>query len=101
MICLTCFLSCYWTQWNKDETKEPWSYGPENEQIVVSYIKLRYTLQPYTKALFRQLSLSGRAIIRPLFMDFSVPDPYILSATETLNQQYMFGPHLLVAPVTT
>ena len=81
--------------------QEPWSYGPENEKIIVSYIKLRYKLQPYIKTLFRQLSHNGRAIIRPLFMDFSVSDPYTITATEALNQQYMFGPRLLVAPVTT
>jgi alpha-D-xyloside xylohydrolase len=67
----------------------------------VSYIKFRYTLQPYIKALFRQLSSTGRAILRPLFMDFSVSDPYTIAATEVLNQEYMFGPRLLVAPVTT
>jgi alpha-D-xyloside xylohydrolase len=45
---------------------EPWSYGAENEPIIVDYIKLRYTLGPYIKALFRKVSEKGRPIIRPL-----------------------------------
>lgn len=47
------------------------------------------------------LSESGRAMMRPLFMDFSLSDPYTLEATEDLKLQYMFGPRLLVSPVTT
>lgn len=39
--------------------------------------------------------------MRPMFMDFWSSDPYTLDATEELKLQYMFGPRLLVKPVTT
>lgn len=42
---------------------------------------------------------SGRAMMRPLFI-LSLSDPYTLEATEDLKLQYMFGPRLLVSPLT-
>jgi len=43
-------------------------------------------------------------IMRPLYMDFSTTDPNILDMTRmntnVTTQQYMFGPRLLVTPVT-
>ncbi|KAJ5771635.1 hypothetical protein N7520_002164 [Penicillium odoratum] len=83
---------------------EPWSYGESNTPIIKSYINLRYTLGPYISAIFAQFSKTGRMIMRPLFMDFGKIDPNISSWTGRNNnfttQQYMFGPRLLVTPVT-
>ncbi|KAK6441773.1 hypothetical protein LTR95_001997 [Oleoguttula sp. CCFEE 5521] len=83
---------------------EPWTYGAANTPTIISYINLRYTLAPYLKAIFAQFSLTGRAIMRPLYMDFSVSDPNIVEMTRNnsnyTTQQYMFGPRLLVTPVT-
>lgn len=83
---------------------EPWTYGDQNTPIIVSYINLRYQLAPYLQAIFRQFSITGRMIMRPLFMDFSMTDSNILPWTRINNnittQQYMFGPRLLVTPVT-
>ena len=43
--------------------------------------------------------------MRPLYMDFEKSDPQIASMTQAntnaTTQQYMFGPRLLVTPVTT
>ncbi|KAJ6031647.1 hypothetical protein N7540_002379 [Penicillium herquei] len=83
---------------------EPWSYGEENTPIIVSYIHLRGQLAPYLKALFDQFHRTGRMIMRPLFMDFQTTDPNIAEWTQkntnSTTQQYMFGPRLLVTPVT-
>jgi alpha-glucosidase (family GH31 glycosyl hydrolase) len=83
---------------------EPWSYGEENTPIIVSYIHLRYQLKAYLQAVFGQFHQTGRAIMRPLYMDFERTDPQIAKMTrENVNattQQYMFGPRLLVTPVT-
>lgn len=82
---------------------EPWTYGAQNTPTIVSYINLRYRLAPYVRALFEQLSRTGRQILRPLFMDFGKSDANVVAWTrENKNittQQYMFGPRLLVAPV--
>lgn len=84
---------------------EPWSYGEENTPIIVSYIHLRYQLKAYLQAIFRQLHETGRMIMRPLYMDFERSDSSIASMTRAntnvTTQQYMFGPRLLVTPVTT
>lgn len=84
---------------------EPWTYGDSNTPIIASYINLRYQLAPYIRAVFNQFHLSGRMIMRPLYMDFSLTDSSISTMTAINNnvttQQYMFGPRLLVTPVTT
>jgi len=83
---------------------EPWSYGADNTPIIVSYISLRYQLAPYIREVFSQFHKSGRMIMRPLYMDFETSDPQISAWTQensnTTTQQYMFGPRLLVTPVT-
>ncbi|KZN84512.1 Alpha-xylosidase A [Penicillium chrysogenum] len=83
---------------------EPWSYGSENTPILVSYINLRHQLSAYLRAVFAQLHKSGRMIMRPLYMDFEKSDPHVArwtsANTNITTQQYMFGPRLLVSPVT-
>lgn len=82
---------------------EPWSYGPDNFEIVKKYIDLRYQLIPYVKILFKDLQKTGKTIMRPLYYDFATSDPFIAEATRSntpaIVHQYMFGPRLLVAPV--
>ncbi|KAJ9298333.1 CAZyme family GH31 [Paecilomyces variotii] len=86
-------------------SNEPWSYGETNTPIIVSYIKLRYRLQPYLQTIFDQFHQTGRSIMRPLYMDFERTDSHIAEMTRkntnSTTQQYMFGPRLLVTPVTT
>ncbi|KAJ5991705.1 hypothetical protein N7451_007429 [Penicillium sp. IBT 35674x] len=83
---------------------EPWSYGEQNTPIIVSYIHLRYQLAAYIQAVFAQFHRTGRMIMRPLYMDFQSSDPRIAKLTQmnsnVTTQQYMFGPRLLVTPVT-
>ena len=83
---------------------EPWTYGAANTPIIASYIRLRYRLGPYITALFEQFSKTGRALMRPLYMDFGLSDPNVMALTannsNVTTQQYMFGPRLLVTPVT-
>lgn len=83
---------------------EPWSYGDENTPIIESYIHLRYQLTAYLQAIFRRFHETGRMIMRPLYMDFEQSDPQIAPMTQAnsnvTTQQYMFGPRLLVSPVT-
>ncbi|KAB8272677.1 glycosyl hydrolases family 31-domain-containing protein [Aspergillus minisclerotigenes] len=84
---------------------EPWSYGEKNTPIILSYIHLRYQLASYLRALFDQFHKTGRMIMRPLYMDFEKTDPKVSQWTQANNnvttQQYMFGPRLLVSPITT
>jgi alpha-D-xyloside xylohydrolase len=74
---------------------ELWSYGPEAQTILTSYDRLRYRLMPYIYSLAWKITSEGYTPMRALAMDFR-------SDTRALNigDQFMFGPALLVNPVT-
>jgi alpha-D-xyloside xylohydrolase len=74
---------------------EVWSYGKQAEPILEKYLRLRYQLIPYIYSLGYQTYLTGAPFMRALFMDFP-DDPNVAD----LRDEYMFGPALLVAPVT-
>ena len=74
---------------------EPWSFGEDVERMLVKYINLRETLRPYVRELFDEAHRDGQPLIRGLFYEFP-QDP----AAADIADEYMFGPDLLVAPVT-
>ncbi len=74
---------------------EVWSYGKQAEPILSKYLRLRYQLLPYLYSLGRFTNLTGAPFMRGLFMDFGA-DPNVAN----IGDEYMFGPALLVAPVT-
>ncbi|HEY0779316.1 MAG TPA: TIM-barrel domain-containing protein [Gemmatirosa sp.] len=74
---------------------EVWSYGKQAEPILVKYLKLRYQLMPYIYSLGYATHQTGAPFMRGLFMDFGA-DP----KAADIRDEYMFGPALLVAPVT-
>ena len=74
---------------------EVWSYGKQAEPILEKYLRLRYTLMPYIYSLGWQAHETGAPFMRGLFLDFG-NDP----AVADIGDEYMFGPALLVAPVT-
>ena len=74
---------------------EVWSYGKQAEPILEKYLRLRYQLMPYLYSLGYHTHLTGAPFMRGLFMDFG-SDPH----TADIGDEYMFGPALLVAPVT-
>ena len=74
---------------------ELWSYGPEAQQILTSFDNLRYRLMPYIYSLAWQVTHSSYTIMRPLVMDFPSDQRAI-----NIGDQFMFGPAILVNPVT-
>jgi alpha-D-xyloside xylohydrolase len=74
---------------------EVWSYGKAAEPIIVNYLKLRYALLPYIYSLGKRTYDTGAPFMRALFMDFPL-DPQVAE----IGDEYMFGPAMLVAPVT-
>ena len=71
--------------------KEPWAFGPEVEATCRAAIERRYRLMPYLYTLFREASVSGMPVARPLFF----ADP----ADEKLRDQdtsFLLGGDLLV-----
>lgn len=73
---------------------EVWSYGDEAYEIFREFMYLRERLKPYIAGLMREAHEKGTPPMRPLFYDFD-NDP----AAWEVEDQYMFGPDLLVAPV--
>jgi alpha-glucosidase len=74
--------------------QEPWSYGPQWEALNRRIIELRYELLPTIYNVMRESSVSGVPAMRPLMLEFP-GDP----ATHGMDDQYMFGSDILVAPV--
>ncbi len=74
---------------------EVWAYGKQAETILEKYLRLRYQLLPYTYSLAFGSYQTGAPFTRALFMDFP-NDPNVAN----IPDEYMFGPALLVAPVS-
>jgi alpha-glucosidase len=75
---------------------EPWAYGEEVEQISRNYIKFRYQLLPYIYSLFHEASTTGMPVQRSLAINYT-HDARIYEGL--YENQYLFGPYILVAPV--
>ncbi len=73
---------------------EVWSFGEEAYHILSDYMFMRERLRPYIMEQMSCAHETGIPPMRPLFVDFpSDPTCY------QVEDQYMFGPDLLVAPV--
>ena len=74
---------------------EPWNYGDEAKQIIAECLKEREQLRPYIEQCAHRIAKEGYTMMRPLVFDFA-------DDAEALQQkyEYMFGPSLLISPVT-
>ncbi|MBD0384902.1 glycoside hydrolase family 31 protein [Paenibacillus sedimenti] len=73
---------------------EVWSYGAEAFEIFKKFIFIRERLRPYITELMIAAHEKGTPPMRPLFYDF----PQDREAWN-IEDEFMFGPDLLVAPV--
>ena len=73
---------------------EPWSFGDPAYEIIAETIRLRERLRPYIHEQMQVASLTGLPPMRPLFVDF--PDD---NGSWSVEDQFMFGPDILVAPI--
>lgn len=73
---------------------ELWSFGEEVYEILKKWLFIREKLRPYIMTQMKRAHERGTPIMRPLFYDF----PFDQAAWE-IEDQYMFGPDILVAPV--
>ena len=81
-------------QLTSGQDNEVWSFGEENFEILKKYLFIREQLRPYIRECMKETSENGTPIMRPMFYDFHEDK----KAWET-EDQYMFGPDILVAPV--
>jgi len=73
---------------------EVWSFGDEAYEIIAQYLHMRERLRPYIMEQMQIAHETGCPVIRPLFLDFPSD-----SNSWTVDDQYMFGPDILVAPI--
>ena len=74
---------------------EPWNYGAEAQAIIAGCLKEREALRPYIEECAQRIATEGYTLMRPLVFDFA-DDPEALKQ----NYEFMFGPKLLVSPIT-
>lgn len=74
---------------------EIYTYGEENYQIMKAFIFMRERLRPYIRACMQEAHELGTPVMRTMFYAF--PEDPMCWQQET---QYMFGPDILVAPIT-
>lgn len=73
---------------------EVWSFGEKAYEIMLRYIKIREKLKPYITEMMAAAHREGKAPMRPLFYDFPEDD-----LAWEISDEFMFGSHLLIAPV--
>ena len=81
-------------QLTSGQDNEVWSFGEENYEILTKYLFIRERLRPYIRECMDATSRTGEPVMRPMFFDFSKDE-----TCWNVEDQYMFGPDLLVAPV--
>jgi alpha-glucosidase len=74
--------------------QEPWRFGKFYEDIIRKYLKLRYQLLPFLYTTLEEAHRTGVPLFRPLVLNYQ-DDPN----TYNLDDQFMIGEDLLVAPV--
>lgn len=82
-------------QLTSGQDNEVWSFGEENYEILKKYLFIREKLRPYIRKHMDIASERGLPIMRPVFFDFSHD-----KKAWDIENEYMFGSDILVAPVT-
>jgi alpha-D-xyloside xylohydrolase len=77
-----------------ESVRVPWNYDEEAVAITRKFAHLKQELMPYIMKVAGDVNLLGTPMMRPMLMEF--PED---KTTWFLDQQYMFGPDLLVAPI--
>lgn len=73
--------------------KEPWEYSRDFLLLFRNQMNFRYSLLPYIIAQSHACAAKGHPMLRPMYFDFP-EDPLC----RKLDDQYMFGEDILVAP---
>lgn len=79
-----------------ESVRVPWSIDEEAVDVTRTFAKLKKKLHPYLVKTMQEVSAKGLPMMRPMLLEFP-EDP----TAWFLDQQYMLGSDLLVAPVFT
>ncbi len=75
---------------------EAWTIGGDSYSYIRASMLLRERLRPYVMKQMRVAATRGIPPMRPLFFDFE-SDAY----TYSVENQFLFGPEIMVAPITS
>lgn len=76
--------------------QEPWAFDKQTLNIYRKYLNLRYRLIPFLYDQFRHETQAGLPVMRPLVLNYDHD-----SQARSINDEYMVGTSILVAPVVT
>lgn len=80
--------------WRSGGPNEVWSFGDEAYEIIAGLLHLRERLRPYIMEQMAAAHEKGAPPMRPLFYDFPEDED-----AWGVEDQFMFGPDLLAAPI--
>jgi hypothetical protein len=81
---------------SNNEDRLPWEYPQPVAGITEAFLRLRESLIPYTYTLAAMANRQGLPMARPLYLDYPGRPAAYSHPTE-----YLYGPDVLVSPVTT
>lgn len=81
-------------QLTSGQDNEVWSFGEENYEILKKYLFIRENLRDYIREGMKEASETGTPMMRPMFYDFHND-----AVCWEIEDQYLFGPDLIIAPV--
>jgi alpha-glucosidase (family GH31 glycosyl hydrolase) len=76
--------------------KEPWRFGALARRAIGEALRLRHRLVPYVATMALRAHDEGEPLVQPMYYDHPWEEP-----AYAVPNQFMFGPALLVAPLTT
>jgi alpha-D-xyloside xylohydrolase len=77
-----------------ESVRVPWAFDDEAVAVTRKFTKLKASLMPYLYEVAKEVAETGVPMMRAMFLEF--PED---RTCHNVDQQYMLGPNLLVAPV--
>lgn len=77
-----------------ESVRVPWAFDDEAVEVTRKFTKLKASLMPYLYEVAKEVAETGVPMMRPMLLEFPGD-----RTCHNLDQQYMLGPNLLVAPV--
>ncbi len=74
--------------------QEPWQFGENVVEVYRKYVELHYRFLPYIYDLLFESQITGLPVMRPLVLHYENDEN-----TFNLNNEFMVGENMLVAPV--
>jgi len=81
---------------NPFNTREPWAFSLESEQVCAKFLQFRHRLVPYLYSVNADSTDSYKSLVEPVYYDYPERDEAYAH-----KNQFMFGDQLMVVPIVT